>query len=41
MKTTTITVQWEDVPEHVKDTMSRILLSAIRREQEREQGKAG
>lgn len=34
-------VRWEEVPEHVKDTMCRILLSAIQRQQELEQGKAG
>lgn len=36
-----INIHVADLPDHVQETMSRILLAAIRREQEREQGKAG
>ena len=36
-----IKISVADLPDHVQDTMCRILLAAIRREQERNQGKAG
>lgn len=34
-------VRWEEVPEHVKDTMCRILLAAIQREKDGENRRAG
>ena len=35
-----IKIHVADLPDHVQETMCRILLAAIRREQERNQGKA-